>query len=158
MASPPYPLLFPPLLIAMNQSATLSQRSSDSSWSRFPRWKIAVFMSLCVLLAVSAMAWIAWHPLTDSERRLVGTWRNTTNPAVFTFHSNGTTSAPGFSSGFWHMHGNKLYTPDSFIDESIQTFTGNQVDDSSVLTFIDDNNVSVFTPINGGTCTWQRMP
>lgn len=146
------------LLIAMARSATLSQRTSDSPRPRSPRRKIVVVASLCLLLAVSAMAWIIWRPLTDSEQRLVGTWRNTTNPAVFTFHSDRTISALGFPNGSWHMHDNKLYTPDSFITQSIRTLLGRQLDDSSALTFIDDNNISVFTPINGGTCTWQRIP
>ena len=97
------------------------------------------------------------------EQRLVGTWRNTTNPAVFTFHSDGTMSAPGFSDGVWYIEKDKLYSPDSHIQEAFKsTFEfvtlGRKNDTSSVLTFQGDNKISVFTPINGGTCIWQRVP
>jgi hypothetical protein len=56
------------------------------------------------------------------------------------------------------MRENRLYASDSPIMELIQIVRRTKVDDSSELTFEDDNNISVFTPINGGTVKWQRVP
>ena len=97
------------------------------------------------------------------EQRLVGTWRNTTNPAVFTFHSDRRMSAPGFSDGVWYIEKDKLYSIDSHTQEVLKSAfefvtLGRKSDTSSVLTFQGDNKISVFTPINGGTCIWQRVP
>ena len=146
----------------MTQSVANPERTSNAPWTVFARRRIVTIASLCLLLGVAALAWIIWRPLADSERRLVGTWRS--NTVVFSFHSDRTISAPRVAgvaappAGKWYIHDNKLYCPDSAIDESIQTLLGRQLDNYSVLTFIDDNTISVFTPINGGTCKWQRIP
>ena len=110
-----------------------------------------------LLFFIATLTWIAYRPLTDVENRMVGTWRNTTNPGVFTFHADRTMTGRGFPPGAWYCQGNTLYTPDSFIAETFRTLLRQNIDTSSELTFQDDNTVSVFTSINGGTCKWQRV-
>ena len=148
----------------MAQTAPNSEHA-DPYNTLLRRRRIVSILSLCLLLMViGVVAGIIWRPLTATEQRLVGTWCNSDKPAfVFTFHSDRTISAPprvGVSSpptGSWYIHNNKLYTPNAAILEAIETLFGGQIDDSTVLTFIDDNNISTFTPINGGTGKWRRV-
>jgi len=113
------------------------------------RW-IAVLALLGLLLAiVVSTVWFVDRPLTDVEQRLVGTWRNTTNPAVFTFHSDRTVTGGRFPPGTWQMRENKLYTADSLIEAALLR---TQV---SELTFEDDNSISA--AVNGVTQKWQRV-
>jgi hypothetical protein len=142
----------------MQQSTVESDGSGKSTRTRRRLLWIVIFALGCLLLAsVVAILWPYLRPLTDSERRVVGTWRNTTNLAVFTFYADRTVTAPGFPPGVWYMREDRLYTPDSFPAEVLQALFVKRVDQSSVLMFEDDGTISVFTPVNGGRSKWRRV-
>lgn len=142
----------------MAQSITdqdcVDNRSCTRRWQR----RVVVLASLCLLLPIAvSIVWTVDRPLTDVEQRLVGTWRNTTSPAVFTFHADRTVTSPGLSRGIWRVHGNTLYTADSAFMEAVETLIRKHAAPPLELTFEDDNHISVMISINGGNHQWQRV-
>ena len=140
----------------MSNEETSEGSETDNSRRCKPSLALLV-IGACVLAVIGISLWQIFRPLSDMEKRLVGTWRNTTNPAVFTFHADRTSTAPGFPRGNWHMIDNTLYTPDSFFDEAIRTILRRRVDTAAVLTFSDNDHITVVTQSNNFTCQWERV-
>ena len=141
----------------MSNIETIEGSDENSSRRRGKPSLILLIISACVLTVIGISLWQIFRPLSDMEKRLVGTWRNTTNPAVFTFHADRTSTAPGFPRGNWHMIGDTLYTPDSFIDEAVRTVLRRRINTAAVLTFSDDDHITVVTQSNDYTCHWERV-
>lgn len=139
----------------MAQSSANSDRIDGFRLVRRRRRWIVVFAVLCLLLAiVVSVVRSVDRPLTEIEQRMVGTWRNTTSPSVFTFHADRTVTAPGYPRGVWHIRESTLYTAETGLMGALEILL-HKGDPPCELTFEDNDNISVFA--NGGTHKWQRV-
>ena len=136
--------------------------SSGDTGNNARRWRprsTTVAVLGCLTIVIGWVLWSIFRPLNDSERRLVGIWRNKTSPAVINLHADRTVSYPGHTDdGTWYMVGDKLYFPDAFWEESLRTLLFQQRDHSSIVTFDNEDQITLFVPINGGTFHWERLP
>ena len=122
------------------------------------RWPLVLAMVCLLLAACGSIFWTYFRPLTVVEQRLVGTWRTSAGPSVFTFHSDRTVTARGYAGGRWFARENRLYWYDSLLEEAKMSLLRPEIDRSHMLTFEDDDNISVFVPVSGFTSQWQRVP
>ena len=121
------------------------------------RWLIGLTLLCLLLIIVVVIVWATDRPLSDAERRLVGTWRNGDGTAVFTFHANRTVTAPGHPPGVWHMEGNRFFEADSRFEEAVRALLFPGEDPAWVFAFEDDDTISVSRPANDGKFQWQRI-
>ena len=117
--------------------------------------RVVLLALLCLPFAfVFSVAWPFLRPLTENEQRLVGTWRNTTNPAVFTFHADRTITSPGHPTTKWCFKNDRLRTTEDFFLGMVQlTLHGKSRVEPVELEFRVDDHISV----NGGAAQWQRV-
>lgn len=95
--------------------------------------------------------------LSPTERRLIGTWRNTVTNVTFTFHDHRTVTRHGaFLPHTWRIANGMLFTQTSF-GAAAQVF-GRRDEAPLQITFDNDDHVTAVYPRNGGVAYWQRIP
>lgn len=142
-----------------NQPIVIDDSTGRSSRKRRRIRRVVLLALLCLPFAfVFSVAWPFLRPLTENERRLVGTWRNTTNPAVFTFHADRTITSPGHPPTTWCLYDDRLCTTEELRGKVARRLLGgNGADSSAELVFEDDDQISVLRRPGYGKHRWQRV-
>jgi hypothetical protein len=129
------------------------------------RWRFLWFVlpSIPVVVVIGSALWFQFRPLNAVEQRLVGTWRNTTMRMTFTLTNDREFFIAGRPDGRrWYVNGNELHVPDTLLNETSRAIWSTLArtpnpKSPQIISFDDDNHVTVFVPINGGTFHWERL-
>ncbi len=121
------------------------------------RRRLLVVSVVIFVLIILMVVFLRGQPLSPTEKRLIGTWRNSVTNVTFTFHPDRSVSRPGVRLPHkWSVSKGTLYTQNPV--NTVKQIFRQGGDTSMRITFDDDDNITAVYPLNGGTAYWQQVP